>query len=69
MFYTGDAYEVHKREAFAAGADMYVAKPDIEGLIEGVSKRWRNEKLRRQLELFHHSAPQMHRPQPRPAEH
>ena len=36
LFYTGDAYEVHKREAIAAGADRYVAKPDIDGLIEGV---------------------------------
>ena len=36
MFYTGDAYEVHRREAIAAGADCYVAKPDIDGLIEGV---------------------------------
>lgn len=38
MFYTGDAYEIHKREAIAAGADCYVAKPDIDGLIEGVRK-------------------------------
>ncbi len=38
MFYTGDAYEVHRREAIAAGADGYVAKPDIDGLIEGVRK-------------------------------
>ena len=38
MFYTGDAYEVHRREAMAAGADAYVAKPDINGLIEGVRK-------------------------------
>ncbi len=36
MFYTGDAYEVHRHEAIAAGADFYVAKPDIDGLIEGV---------------------------------
>ncbi len=36
MFYTGDAYEWHRREALAAGADGYVAKPDIDGLIEGV---------------------------------
>ena len=36
MFYTGDAYEVHRREAIAAGADHYVTKPDIDGLIEGV---------------------------------
>ena len=38
MFYTGDAYEVHRREAIAAGADGYVTKPDIDGLIEGVRK-------------------------------
>lgn len=38
MFYTGDAYEVHRREAIAAGADLYVAKPDIQGLIESVRK-------------------------------
>ena len=38
MFYTGDAYEWHKLEAAAAGADCYVAKPDIDGLIEGVRK-------------------------------
>jgi DNA-binding response OmpR family regulator len=38
MFYTGDAYETHRREAMAAGADGYVAKPDIDGLIEGVRK-------------------------------
>jgi DNA-binding response OmpR family regulator len=38
MFYTGDAYEVHRREALAAGADGYVAKPDIDALIEGVRK-------------------------------
>jgi DNA-binding response OmpR family regulator len=29
IFYTGDAYEIHRREAFAAGAD-------IEGLINAV---------------------------------
>ncbi len=38
MIYTGDAYETHRREAIAAGADGYVAKPDIDGLIEGVRK-------------------------------
>jgi CheY-like chemotaxis protein len=36
IFYTGDAYEIHRREAFAAGAAAYVAKPDIEGLINAV---------------------------------
>lgn len=36
IFYTGDAYEIHRREAFAAGAAAFVPKPDIEGLINAV---------------------------------
>lgn len=36
IFYTGDAYEMHRREAMAAGAAAYVAKPDIEALIAAV---------------------------------
>ena len=38
IFYTGDAYEMHRREAIAAGASAFVAKPDIEGLIEAVHR-------------------------------
>ena len=38
IFYSGDAYEIHRVEAIAAGADAYVAKPDVEGLIENISK-------------------------------
>lgn len=38
IFYTGDAYEVQRSEALAAGAVAYVAKPDIDGLIENVHK-------------------------------
>lgn len=38
MFYTGDAYEIHRSEAMAAGARAYVAKPEIEKLIETVHK-------------------------------
>ena len=38
MFYTGDAYEVHREQAIAAGADEYVTKPDIDRLIEVVQK-------------------------------
>jgi len=38
LLYTGDAYDVHRVEALAAGADAYVAKPDIDGLIESVHK-------------------------------
>ena len=37
IFYTGDAYEVHRQEALAAGAHAYVPKPDIERLIETVN--------------------------------
>ena len=36
IFYTGDAYEIHRREALQAGAAAFVAKPDIEGLITAV---------------------------------
>jgi CheY-like chemotaxis protein len=36
IFYTGDAYEIHRREALAVGAAAFVAKPDIEGLINAV---------------------------------
>lgn len=38
IFYTGDAYEVHRQQAIAAGADEFVAKPDIDRLIEVVHK-------------------------------
>jgi len=38
IVYTGDAYDIHRSEALEAGADAYVAKPDIEGLIESVHK-------------------------------
>jgi CheY-like chemotaxis protein len=38
IFYTGDAYEIHRQEAFAAGADAYVSKPDVDKLIETVQK-------------------------------
>lgn len=38
IFYSGDAYDVHRSEAMAAGADAYVAKPDIDGLIESINK-------------------------------
>lgn len=38
IFYSGDAYALHRREAIAAGAAAYVAKPDIDGLIDAVQK-------------------------------
>jgi CheY-like chemotaxis protein len=38
IFYTGDAYEIHRQEAMAAGADAYIPKPDVEALIDTVYK-------------------------------
>jgi CheY-like chemotaxis protein len=38
IFYSGDAYEVHRLEAIAAGAHAYVPKPDVDALIETVNK-------------------------------
>jgi two-component system response regulator RegX3 len=38
IFYTGDAYEVHRTEALAAGAAAYVAKPDVDQLVTTVHK-------------------------------
>jgi len=38
IFYTGDAYDLHRREAMAAGAGAYVSKPDIDGLIDAVQR-------------------------------
>ena len=36
IFYSGDAYDIHRSEALAAGADAYVVKPDLDALIERV---------------------------------
>ena len=36
IFYTGDAYQLHRQEGLDAGAEAYVTKPDIDGLIEKV---------------------------------
>lgn len=36
IFYSGDAYEIHRQEAVAAGADAYIPKPDVDALIEAV---------------------------------
>lgn len=36
IFYSGDAYELHRQEGLNAGADAYVTKPNIDELIEKV---------------------------------
>jgi CheY-like chemotaxis protein len=38
IFYSGDAYEIHRAEAVAAGADAYIIKPDVEALIQTVNR-------------------------------
>ncbi len=38
IFYSGDAYAIHRSEAMAAGAQDYIAKPDIDKLIEKVNQ-------------------------------
>jgi DNA-binding response OmpR family regulator len=38
IFYSGDAYEMHRSQALAAGANDYVAKPNIDALIDCVHK-------------------------------
>ncbi len=38
LFYSGDAYAIHRQEALEAGAAAYVAKPDLDTLIEAVRK-------------------------------
>ena len=38
IFYTGDAYEMHRQEALAAGARAYVQKPDVDELIQTVHR-------------------------------
>jgi DNA-binding response OmpR family regulator len=36
IFYSGDAYAIHRQEALQAGAAAYVAKPNLDMLIEAV---------------------------------
>jgi two-component system, OmpR family, response regulator len=38
IFYSGDAYEIHRQEAIVAGATAYVPKPDVEALIDTIHK-------------------------------
>ncbi|HSB28399.1 MAG TPA: response regulator [Pyrinomonadaceae bacterium] len=38
IFYSGDAYAIHRSEAFEVGAAAYVPKPDIDQLINTVHR-------------------------------
>jgi DNA-binding response OmpR family regulator len=62
LFYSGAAYDADKQKGIAAGANAYVAKPDVEGLIETISSLIANARA-------HDVAPRWVGNQPRPAEH
>ena len=36
IFYSGDAYELHRQEGLDAGAEAYVTKPNVDKLIDKV---------------------------------
>lgn len=36
LFYSGAAYDVDKQKGMAAGANAYVTKPDVDGLVETI---------------------------------
>jgi DNA-binding response OmpR family regulator len=38
IFYTGDAYAMHREEGLCAGAEAYVAKPNIDELVATVNE-------------------------------
>ena len=38
VFYSGAAYDSDKEMGIAAGANAYIAKPDVEGLAEALSR-------------------------------
>jgi DNA-binding response OmpR family regulator len=38
IFYSGDAYEIHRQQGLAAGAHAYIPKPDIEALVDSAHK-------------------------------
>jgi CheY-like chemotaxis protein len=38
IFYSGDAYALHRQEGLCAGAEAYVSKPEIDKLIKTVEQ-------------------------------
>ena len=38
LFYSGAAYETDKKKGLEAGANAYVTKPDVDGLLGGISR-------------------------------
>ena len=46
LFYSGAAYDVDKQRGIAAGANAYVTKPDVEGLIKAIANLIEKAKAR-----------------------
>ena len=61
LFYSGAAYDADKQAGIAAGANAYVTKPDVEGLVAVLLR------LIEESRLFHVSA-RLGSNQPHPAE-
>jgi DNA-binding response OmpR family regulator len=38
LFFSGAAYEADKKRAIEAGANAYVIKPDLDGLLESIKQ-------------------------------
>jgi CheY-like chemotaxis protein len=38
LFYSGAAYDTDKQKGIAAGANAYIAKPDVEGLLKTIAE-------------------------------
>jgi two-component system OmpR family response regulator len=45
VFFSGAAYDADKKRAIQAGANEYVAKPDINGLLQTISKHIPNAEV------------------------
>jgi CheY-like chemotaxis protein len=43
IFYSGDAYELHRQEGLCAGAEAYVPKPHVDELIDTVQRLLANK--------------------------
>ena len=45
MFYSGAAYESEKEQALGAGAEAYIVKPELEGLLTAVQEVMQRQRL------------------------
>ena len=52
LFYSGAAYEADKQKGIAAGANAYVTKPDVDGLLETMTDLIAKAKAKNVLPLW-----------------